>query len=528
MSSDAPGRWRRLQGCTYSPLCSECGQSDDSMQAALRRQHAAAGGGPGTDVGPRRVCCTFVSDMKGLMQICGHAGPMATWNCLFCYARLNQTGKAGVPHLPELPEPWRSTDSRPADVICPPARKGTDEMTEFARAFAAAMAAPKAPKELSSADYKSCASEPMIWSDDLGEHLSRTPLHITLGLGTNYFHIIKAEALALDTEWAMCVSDTEQLDAFIEAHGEASAARAEATEQRDIIESKECGMAICLDHDPKADRKGAANNATDAHAWVIKYRALKREKDNAAEAARKAEARATAAEKKEAAAKEAILGGQLDGGPFTQRYHDWLKTVGISEAVYFGGTFIGPYIDKALSKPEYITALCNIVARGSFECPDGVTRAFGSDERAAAIKTVISPFGSLHHLFNRKDALCDHERARFKLLVVEHAVAFAKVFPTITPTPKMHILCFHMDEVLERHASIGIDTEQGIESFHPEFNHVYNLFRSMDRKPEQQLEAVAARLWSRGGGKRARGCRGVKEQKQERCEKARMIKKKKG
>eukprot|EP00966_Prymnesium_polylepis_P075644 1754332-Prymnesium_polylepis.1 len=128
----------------------------------------------------------------------------------------------------------------------------------------------------------------MIWSDDLNEHISRTPLHITLGLGTNYIHMVKAEALALDTKWALCVADSDQLDTFIEANGEATEARAEAERQRDIAESKACGMSICLDHDAKADRKGSASASKDAHAWVIKYRALKVERDAAEAAAKKA------------------------------------------------------------------------------------------------------------------------------------------------------------------------------------------------------------------------------------------------
>eukprot|EP00966_Prymnesium_polylepis_P306645 7085908-Prymnesium_polylepis.1 len=92
----------------------------------------------GTEEAPRRVVCTFVSDMKGLMQICGHAGTMSTWNCLLCEARLRQTAKVGVPHLRELlPEPWKSSDQRPEHVVGPPLRKGTDEMAELARAYAA-------------------------------------------------------------------------------------------------------------------------------------------------------------------------------------------------------------------------------------------------------------------------------------------------------------------------------------------------------------------------------------------------------
>ena len=385
---------------------------------------------------------------------------------------------------------------------------------------------PGAPKDLSSAEFKSCANEPLIWSDDLVEHLSRTPLHITLGLGTNYIHAIKAEALALDVDWARNVSDTEKLDAFIEAHGEAIAARAEAVEQKDIAESKACGMAICLNHDPKADRKGGASASKDEHAWVIKYRDLKKEKEAAEAAARKAETRAAAADKQEEAAKAAVLGGQLDGGPFTLRYHAFLKDVGISEAVYFGGTFIGPYLEKVFGSAVNTKKLCAIVGPGRFSCPDGVERPFGSSARVTALESVLVPFAKLHRLFNRKEGLCDHERASFKPLVAEHAIAFATVFPTVTPTPKMHVLCYHMDELLERHGSIGMDTEQGIESFHPEFNTVLNLFRHMDRQPEKQLEAVATRLWTRGGGKRARGSEGVKESKQVRSEKARAKHKK--
>ena len=43
---------------------------------------------------------------------------------------------------------------------------------------------------------------PMIQSQDLSEHLSRTPLHITLGLGANYLDHIEAELIHLDRQWA--------------------------------------------------------------------------------------------------------------------------------------------------------------------------------------------------------------------------------------------------------------------------------------------------------------------------------------
>ena len=82
--------------------------------------------------------------MKGLMQILGHAGPSATYPCLLCYARLNHTFVKGVPHRPDLPEPWKSKDTRAPDFINPPPREGTAEMAEYARKYAEVQAAPGA------------------------------------------------------------------------------------------------------------------------------------------------------------------------------------------------------------------------------------------------------------------------------------------------------------------------------------------------------------------------------------------------
>ena len=73
--------------------------------------------------------------------------------------------KAGVPHIPDLPEPWKSRDKREANAINLPLREGTDKMKQLAAAYAAANTA----GDLSSADFQSISLPPMIWSDDLLE-----------------------------------------------------------------------------------------------------------------------------------------------------------------------------------------------------------------------------------------------------------------------------------------------------------------------------------------------------------------------
>ena len=156
------------------------------MEDALRRQHAAAGGVAGIATAPRRMVVSWAGDIKGLQQLGGTAGASGTYNCLLCEAVLHQTYRAGVPHLRELPEPWASKDKRPPEIINPPPRGGTAAIAEQARLWAVEQAKPNAPKTLSSGEarFKSCIHEPLFRSNNLTEHVSRTPLHVSLGLGT--------------------------------------------------------------------------------------------------------------------------------------------------------------------------------------------------------------------------------------------------------------------------------------------------------------------------------------------------------
>ena len=94
-------------GCCFSQVCFEC-NSNDTQQAALRRQQAAAGA-LARGEHQRRIVVSFTGDMKGLMQIAGNAGAGGSYNCLFCLHRNNRTSVAGLPALRHPPEPWASS-----------------------------------------------------------------------------------------------------------------------------------------------------------------------------------------------------------------------------------------------------------------------------------------------------------------------------------------------------------------------------------------------------------------------------------
>lgn len=494
------------------------------MESALRQQHAAAGE-HGTAVAPRRIVAKIAGDIKGEQQLLGHGSTSSTWNCVLCLAKLNETYKAGIPHLRNLPEPWASQDARPPDIINPPPRGGTAEMAENAQRYADKCAEPKAPKTVSTDAFKSCVNPPLFRSDDLIEHIAQTPLHVTLGLGTNYLKAVEHRCAQLDQNWALNVADDSAIASWHEAEAAVFVAMEGVEDIMRDIDSKKTGIEIVLQKDPKAGRTGKVDPYADSQkdCYVIKYRALREKVKELESKLKAAKGIVTAAEKVERLAKEMILKLTPEGaGPFGKAFQALLDEFKVSMKKYFGGTYIGPDLHKIFGQVANIRKLCDLFKRRQLKCPSGELHAFGDDAEADALFSCLRPFGALHLLFNRTEPLCDHELELFSQLVREHAIAFATVFPTTVPTLKMHILSMHMDELLERHGSIGMDTEQGIECYHPEVTYILNQFRMLDRRPEEQLVAVYKQACARGAGKRERGA-ALRDDKHARNEKARKV-----
>ena len=176
---------------------------------------------------------------------------------------------------------------------------------------------------MSSADFKSCAKPPMIEDDNLSEHLSRTPLHITLGLGTNYLNMVEAECVKLDTEWALFVDCSQFLDDYQNAVAEEVAAEDLVSDLKDEAESLRCGMTICLAHDSNAARKGVVRRGNDEHEWVIRYREKKKELDAVEVKIKKALNALAAAEKKQTEAQSALMHAAGGIGPFQKGFNDF-------------------------------------------------------------------------------------------------------------------------------------------------------------------------------------------------------------
>ena len=360
-SAQLPGHWTRVRWCTHSECCPKCAESSDTAELALRRQHAAAGGARAAAEAPRRLVVTIAGDIKGIETLAGQAGASATFNCVICEARLHQTYVAGVPHLRVLPEPWASKDTRAPEIIDPPMRGGTAEMAEHARQYAAAAAAPGAAKDLSSADFKSCCAQPLFRSNDLVEHISMTPLHVTLGLGTNYLKAVEARCAELDSGWALNVADTSLISLWNEAQAEVFTTAEAHDDAKREVESKETGIVMLIQLDPTASKPGRIDPYRDDErdAGKIRYRAMKAELKEHVAAEKRAASAAAKARAAEVAIKEAMPKLTDEGaGPFGKRFKKLLGELKISMKKYFGGTYIGPDLHKILgvTAPRILTA----------------------------------------------------------------------------------------------------------------------------------------------------------------------------
>lgn len=143
--------------------------------------------------------------MKGCQQLLGLGGVQSKYFCMFCLAtnargsKVHSTSVAGLPCLANLPPEWKEKDQRTPEVANPPLREGTERMAQQAALFKEARAT---DKRASAKSFESCMESPLIQSNNLLAHVTGTPLHISLGLGTNLLNKIEHACKELDMEVA--------------------------------------------------------------------------------------------------------------------------------------------------------------------------------------------------------------------------------------------------------------------------------------------------------------------------------------
>ena len=497
---EAADVWHRQEGVVFSVYC-PCCAVEDTIEAARGRQIAAAGQAVGT-VARRRIVSSWTGDMKGISQLMGHQGQSSTEPCPFCRAVLNQTSVAGVPQLPVLPEPWASKDKRAAHIINPPLRGDTDSINVLAGAFQAEAA--KHSKALSGAGFQSITHRSMVKFSSPLFGFSGMPVHILLGIGSLLVNKFESLCLEWDFKWSQqaMAEQTALVTNLVGLADHEVELSIEFDEKEQEAKSIDIELSVLLESDPEAKArasKGGSLKASDVAAK--KYRERKKAFEAAQAAASAVQTKLSAASRSIETLKTELL--NVKRGPFHTGFLDFCSAHGIRRAAYFGGnTFIGPDLNEIFGDRAHVAELAAVLKHARVECPNGKVVGLGSDAQSAEQEELLSAFLECHKLFSRKEPLCEHEIRAFSEHVTDFMCLFARRYPREMPTPKLHVLGFHHRQLLELKGSIGMDTEQGIEAFHPEINYVQNLFKNQ-RDQVEQLTSIYGHVSVRCAGKRA-------------------------
>ena len=115
----------------------------------------------------------------------------------------------------------------------------------------------------------------------------------------------------------------------------------------------------------------------------------------------------------------------------------------------------------------------------------------GSYDLATQYCMYLHKLSKCHSLFSACRPLTDKEKQQFMSCVDDLSSYYATHFPTSSVTPKFHMLTYEMPLFLQKHGTIGMFSEQGLESLHPEYNRLDRTFSSIGHhNTVQKLECM--------------------------------------
>jgi hypothetical protein len=151
-------------------------------------------------------------------------------------------------------------------------------------------------------------------------------------------------------------------------------------------------------------------------------------------------------------------------GPFTRAVSDELLKHHIRERKYHGGAYVGGDCDRIMQHGDTIANCCR---RTQLIDVNGATFDGGDDAVAIKYGRLFAILWVCCKLFSAARALCLHEIKRLEQRSAELAALWPRTF-----TPKFHLLTFHMPQFAREWGSIGLASEQCVESSHRLFNSI--------------------------------------------------------
>ena len=155
-------------------------------------------------------------------------------------------------------------------------------------------------------------------------------------------------------------------------------------------------------------------------------------------------------------------------GPVQAELYTVLDKLGIQKTTYHGGTFVGNHIRTILKNPEL---LCSCLK--------------GRSEKYTQILELWKRFATIFPLLTAARFLSDDEINLFKESCYGLGEYYSKQFPKRNISRKFHILVCHCTEFVDKWRTIGLFSEQKLESLHctaNRFDRLYSGIRDTKRK----------------------------------------------
>ena len=202
---------------------------------------------------------------------------------------------------------------------------------------------------------------------------------------------------------------------------------------------------------------------------------------------------------------------QQQKGPFTAALDDVISSIGVHRQAYHGGSFLGNDCLKLLRnaskiadvlRPRTLSIKPTSTQRPrrrasshlSHSPPQEIKKVFSSYQSSQRAYTLLHKTKQIFDLAYAARPLCKHEQVVFMMRACSFGCWFPRAYPNETITPKMHITIFEMTKLLQRYGTIGMFSEQAIESLHAVFNKLNRQHVSM-KCDEKRIEAVMKKAW---------------------------------
>ncbi len=245
------------------------------------------------------------------------------------------------------------------------------------------------------------------------------PLHITLGLGDDFFSLTEQAAIDHDMKKKRkCKSDDE-----VKLHNEWKSLSSQVEEIEKEIDAKEKDF---------ADQENVASEDKE------EFMKLKRNHTSLSHELENVHSKI-----------ESMM------GPCQSQLYQNLNQLGVSKTTYHGGTLVGNHIKATLNGTDL---LCSCLK--------------GKSPKYNAIRGLWQRFANISPILNASRFLTEEEIEDFCQNCYELGDYYCTKFKERSITRKMHILIFHCPQFARRWGTIGLLSEQKLESLHSQANKV--------------------------------------------------------